>query len=60
MPIVNSALKENDNICLWRLAVSTVVRTALSFAIPYVVAYYSVVGSWQGIHVLMQWFDAAR
>jgi hypothetical protein len=60
MPTVNSALNENDSVCLWRLAMSTIARTVLAFAIPYLVAYYSVIGSWQGIHMLLRWADATH
>jgi hypothetical protein len=45
----------NQDISLWRLAATTVARTLLAFTLPYFVAYYSVVGAWRSLHVLMLW-----
>jgi len=38
---------------LWRLAASTIVRTLLAFTLPYLIAYYCVIGAWQGIRALL-------
>jgi hypothetical protein len=57
---VSSSYDRKENASLWRLAMVTVARTVLGFTLPYLVAYYSVVGIWQGIRMLMQWMDAAR
>jgi hypothetical protein len=42
-------------VSLWRLALKTVARTMLAFTIPYLVAYYTVIGAWQGSRTLMLW-----
>jgi hypothetical protein len=60
MRIVSSAYDDNEITCLWRLAVSTIARTVLAFVLPYFVAYYCVIGAWQGIHMLMLWIDGTR
>ena len=60
MQIVRSASYENEGLGLWRVAAVTVGRTVLAFALPYFVAYYSVVGAWQGLHTLMLWLSGSR
>ena len=55
---MSSSYDDKDNVSLWRLAMSTIARTVLAFTLPYLVAYYSVVGAWQGIRLLMQWSGA--
>jgi hypothetical protein len=57
---MRSAYDNHENICLWRLAMTTIGRTVLLFTLPYLVAYYSVIGAWQGIHMLMLWVHATR
>ena len=47
----NNALE----VSLWRLAVKTVARTILAFTLPYLVAYYTVIGAWQGSRTLLLW-----
>ena len=41
---------------LWRIAARTVIHTSLWFMIPYLVAYYSVMGAWAGLRVLILLF----
>jgi hypothetical protein len=60
MRSVRSVTYENEALGLWRVAAVTVVRTVLAFALPYFVAYYSVVGAWQGFHTVMLWMRGAR
>jgi hypothetical protein len=60
MQIVRSASYENEGLGLWRVAAVTVGRTVLAFALPYFVAYYSVVGAWQGFHTLMLSMTGSR
>jgi hypothetical protein len=38
---------------LWRLAAHTVARTLLWFTLPYLLAYYSVMGAWHGVRALL-------
>lgn len=40
-------------ISLWRVAARTILYTSFWFMIPYLVAYYSVMGAWQAIRALM-------
>jgi hypothetical protein len=47
MPFVSSIYQDRQNICLWRLALSTIARTLLAFTLPYLVSYYCVIGAWQ-------------
>jgi hypothetical protein len=42
-------------VSLWRLALKTVARTMLAFTLPYLVAYYTVIGAWQGSRTLLLW-----
>jgi hypothetical protein len=42
-------------VSLWRLALKTVGRTILAFTLPYLVAYYTVIGAWQGSRTLLLW-----
>jgi hypothetical protein len=56
---VSSAYNDKET-SLWRLAMTTVARTVLLFTLPYLLAYYSVIGAWQGIRMLMLWLDGAR
>jgi hypothetical protein len=42
-----------ENVSLWRVALRTIVHTSLWFMIPYLVAYYSVMGAWQGLRALL-------
>jgi len=44
---------ENSDVSLWRLAAKTIARTLLWFTLPYLLAYYTVVGAWQGIRSLL-------
>ncbi len=48
-----SGADRTTDTSLWRLAARTVVHTALWFMIPYLVAYYSVMGAWQGLRALL-------
>ena len=57
---MRSTYDEHVPICLWRVALTTIARTTLAFALPYFVAYYSIIGAWQGIHLLMLWMDGTR
>jgi hypothetical protein len=57
MRFVSSIYQDPQNICLWRLALSTIVRTLLAFTLPYLVSYYCVIGAWQGIRMLLLWMD---
>jgi hypothetical protein len=56
---VSSAYNEKET-SLWRLAMATVARTVLLFTLPYLLAYYSVIGAWQGVRMLMLWLNGAR
>jgi hypothetical protein len=47
-------------VSLWRLALKTVGRTILAFTLPYLVAYYTVVGAWQGSRTLLLWIAGAH
>jgi hypothetical protein len=38
----------------------TVARTVLAFTLPYLAAYYSVIGAWQAFHTLTLWLGGAR
>jgi len=60
MRIVRSVSYEIEGLSLWRVAAVTVGRTVLAFTLPYFVAYYSVVGAWQGFHALMLWMSGSR
>jgi hypothetical protein len=51
---------DKQDISLWRLAVTTVARTVLAFALPYFVAYYSVIGTWRSVRALVLWIEAVR
>jgi len=42
-------------VSLWRLALKTIARTMLAFTLPYLVAYYTVIGAWQGLRTLLLW-----
>ncbi len=44
---------ENSDVSLWRLAATTIARTLLWFTLPYLLAYYTVTGAWQGIRSLL-------
>jgi hypothetical protein len=46
---------ESIEVSLWRLALKTVARTMLAFTLPYLVAYYTVIGAWQGSRTLLLW-----
>lgn len=43
---------QRDNIGMWRLALSTVLRTMLYFTLPYLASYYFVIGLWRIIQLL--------
>ena len=60
MRIVRSVSYESESSGLWRVAAVTVGRTVLAFALPYFVAYYSVIGAWQGFHTLTLWMAGSR
>jgi hypothetical protein len=60
MQFVKSTSHDRENPDLLRLALTTVARTLLSFTLPYIVAYYCVIGAWQGIHLFLLWMNAAR
>ena len=44
---------ETTETSLWRIAARTVIHTSLWFMIPYLVAYYSVMGAWTGLRALI-------
>ena len=50
---VSSHPEQPENVSLWRIAARTATHTALWFTVPYLVAYYSVMGTWQGIRALL-------
>jgi len=52
--IVRIVSEQSGNPNGWRLAASTVGRTLLWFTLPYLLAYYSVMGAWQGLRALLQ------
>ena len=56
---MSSAYNDKET-SLWRLAMATVARTVLLFTLPYLLAYYSVIGAWHGVRMLMLWLDGAR
>ena len=58
MQIMMRSYADKQDISLWRLAATTVARTVLAFALPYFVAYYSVMGAWQSVRALMLWIAA--
>jgi len=44
----------NSELSLWRLAAQTIARTLLWFTLPYLLAYYTVIGAWEAVHGLLQ------
>jgi hypothetical protein len=46
---------ESVEVSLWRVALKTIARTMLAFTLPYLVAYYTVIGAWQGSRTLLLW-----
>ncbi len=60
MLLVSSETDENAAVGLWRIAAMTVARTVLAFTLPYLAAYYSVIGAWQAFHTLTLWLGGAR
>jgi hypothetical protein len=60
MPVMRSTFHNDDEIPMWRLAAATVTRTVLAFTLPYLVAYYTVIGAWRGIHLVTLWLTARR
>jgi hypothetical protein len=55
MPVMRGTSDESVEVSLWRLALKTVARTMLAFTLPYLVAYYTVIGAWQGSRTLLLW-----
>jgi len=55
MSIMRGKSDDALEVSLWRLALKTVARTMLTFTIPYLVAYYTVIGAWQGSRTLLLW-----
>jgi hypothetical protein len=51
---------ESMEVSLWRLALKTVARTMLAFTLPYLVAYYTVIGAWQGSRTLLLWIAGSH
>jgi hypothetical protein len=51
--LVRTFSGQSEHLSLWRLAASTIARTLLWFTVPYLLAYYAVMGAWQGIHALL-------
>jgi len=47
-------------VSLWRLALKTVARSMLAFTLPYLVAYYTVIGAWQGSRALLLWIAGSH
>ncbi len=60
MWLVSSADVENSEVGLWRIAAMAVGRIVLAFTLPYLAAYYSVIGAWQAFHTLALWLDGTR
>jgi len=60
MQVMRGACNDPAEVGLWRLALKTVGRTLLVFTVPYLAAYYAVIGAWQGIHMLMLWMAGVR
>jgi hypothetical protein len=58
--VVSRSCENNQDVGLWRIAMSTVARTLLAFTVPYIVGYYSVMGAWQGFQLLRLWVDGPR
>jgi hypothetical protein len=55
MFLMRGATNDSMEVSLWRLALKTVARTILAFTLPYLVAYYTVIGAWQGSRTLLLW-----
>jgi hypothetical protein len=55
MSLMRGTPDESMEVSLWRLALKTVARTMLAFTLPYLVAYYTVIGAWQGSRTLLLW-----
>jgi hypothetical protein len=60
MPVMRGTSDASMEVSLWRLALKTVARTMLAFTLPYLVAYYSVIGTWQGSRTLLLWIAGIR
>ena len=55
MSLMRGMSDESVEVSLWRLALKTIARTMLAFTLPYLVAYYTVIGAWQGSRTLLLW-----
>jgi hypothetical protein len=55
MSLMRGMSDESVEVSLWRVALKTIARTMLAFTLPYLVAYYTVIGAWQGSRTLLLW-----
>ena len=60
MSLMRGMSDESVEVSLWRLALKTIARTMLAFTLPYLVAYYTVIGAWQGSRTLLLWIAGAH
>jgi hypothetical protein len=60
MSLMRGMSDESVEVSLWRLALKTIARTMLAFTLPYLVAYYTVIGAWQGSRTLLLWITGTH
>jgi len=60
MSLMRGMSDESVEVSLWRVALKTIARTMLAFTLPYLVAYYTVIGAWQGSRTLLLWIAGAH
>jgi hypothetical protein len=58
MRIMSGTYADDKTAFPWRQTMSTIARTTLAFTLPYFVAYYSIIGAWRGVQLLMLWMRA--
>ena len=60
MSLMRGTPDQSMQVSLWRLALKTIARTMLAFTLPYLVAYYTVIGAWQGSRTLLLWITGTH